>query len=195
TGQGTQWLSIPVRHTGRFGQPVDAVRVADAAWTKKHWASLSQAYAKAPFFESLAPAVREVYEACREEEYLSAVNRRFIALVAGLLGLSARIVSSRDYAVTGDKNERLVELCRRAGAGAYLSGPAARDYLDETLFTEAGIGVAWMDYSGYPEYPQLHGPFVHAVSVLDLLFSVGPDRAKAYMRPLPREGEGRPCSR
>jgi hypothetical protein len=31
-----------------------------------------------------------------------------------------------------------------------------------------------MDYSGYPEYPQLHPPFTHNVTVLDLLFSVGP---------------------
>jgi hypothetical protein len=186
TQQGTQWLTIPVRHTGRFGQPVDAVRLADASWTKKHWASLAQAYARAPFFEALAPAVREAYEACRDEEYLSAVNRRFIRLVADLLDLPARIVSSRDYAVTGDRNERLVELCRRAGADAYLSGPAARDYLDENLFADAGITVSWMDYSNYPEYPQLHGPFVHGVSVLDLLFCVGPAEVSAYMRPVSR---------
>ncbi|NMC47908.1 MAG: WbqC family protein, partial [Desulfovibrio sp.] len=186
TKQGAQWLTIPVRHTGHFGQPVDAVRLADASWIKKHWSSLAQAYAKAPYFEVLAPLVRETYEACRDEEYLSAVNRRFIMMTAGLLGLTARITDSRDYAVAGDRNERLVELCRRAGAGQYLSGPAARDYLDESLFADAGIGLSWMDYSGYPEYPQLHGPFLHAVSVLDLLFCVGPDKARDFMRPLPR---------
>ena len=32
-----------------------------------------------------------------------------------------------------------------------------------------------MNYDGYPEYPQLHGGFEHAVSVLDLLFNTGPD--------------------
>jgi hypothetical protein len=32
-----------------------------------------------------------------------------------------------------------------------------------------------MSYEGYPQYPQLHGPFEPAVSVLDLLFNVGPD--------------------
>ena len=187
TQQGQQWLTIPVRHTGRFGQPIDAVRLVDAAWTKKHWSSLAQAYGRAPFFEALAPAVRNVYEACREEEYLSAVNWRFIRFVADLLGLPARIVSSRDYAVSGDKNERLMELCRRAGADTYLSGPAARDYLDENLFAQVGITVSWMCYSRYPEYPQLHGAFVHGVSVLDLLFCVGPDRAGEYMRPAPRQ--------
>ena len=34
--------------------------------------------------------------------------------------------------------------------------------------------MRYMDYAGYPEYPQLHPPFDHAVSVLDLLFMKGP---------------------
>jgi hypothetical protein len=38
-----------------------------------------------------------------------------------------------------------------------------------------------MSYSGYPEYPQLHGAFEHAVTVLDLLFNTGPE-ARHYLR-------------
>ncbi len=72
-----------------------------------------------------------------------------------------------------DPSARLVEICRSVGANEYLSGPAARDYLDVKLFERAGVRVRWMDYSGYPEYPQLYGPFEHAVSVLDLLFMTG----------------------
>jgi hypothetical protein len=30
-----------------------------------------------------------------------------------------------------------------------------------------------MGYDGYLEYPQLHGGFEHAVSVIDLLFNTG----------------------
>jgi hypothetical protein len=37
-----------------------------------------------------------------------------------------------------------------------------------------------MSYEGYPEYPQLHGGFEHAVSALDLLFNTGPE-AQRYM--------------
>ena len=38
-----------------------------------------------------------------------------------------------------------------------------------------------MDYSGYPEYPQLHPPFEHEVTVLDLLFNTGAD-APRFMK-------------
>ena len=44
-----------------------------------------------------------------------------------------------------------------------------------------GIRVSWFDYSGYPEYPQLWGPFAHEVSVVDLLFNTGRE-APRYMR-------------
>ena len=41
--------------------------------------------------------------------------------------------------------------------------------------------VEWMDSSGYPVYPQLHGPFEAQVSVLDLLFNMGA-KARACMK-------------
>ena len=58
---------------------------------------------------------------------------------------------------------------------APLSGPAARDYIDASRFEEAGVELVYKDYGGYPEYPQPWPPFEHAVTVLDLLFSAGPD--------------------
>ena len=42
------------------------------------------------------------------------------------------------------------------------------------LFADAGIAVEWFNYDGYPEYPQLHGAYESAVSVLDLLLMNGP---------------------
>jgi hypothetical protein len=35
--------------------------------------------------------------------------------------------------------------------------------------------LVYKSYEGYPEYPQRHPPFEHAVSILDLLFNAGPD--------------------
>jgi hypothetical protein len=83
------------------------------------------------------------------------------------------ITRSTDYRPEGARSERLLSLCLQAGATRYLSGPAARAYLDEDLFARHGIEVAWLDYTGYPEYEQLHPPFDHHVSVVDLLVHTG----------------------
>ena len=39
----------------------------------------------------------------------------------------------------------------------------------------AKIKLTYFDYEGYPEYAQLHPPFDHAVSIIDLIVSTGPD--------------------
>jgi hypothetical protein len=41
------------------------------------------------------------------------------------------------------------------------------------MFQQAGITVSYFDYEGFREYPQLHPPFEHAVSVLDVLLHMG----------------------
>ena len=86
-----------------------------------------------------------------------------------------------DYNLIGDKTERLVHLCKQAGATEYLSGPAARAYLNEDLFGREGIAVVYMDYSGYPEYGQLYPPFEPRVSIIDLILNEGPS-ATNYMK-------------
>lgn len=63
----------------------------------------------------------------------------------------------------------------QAGGTEYISGPAARDYIDEAVFAKQGIELTWFNYSGYPSYPQLWGEFTHGVTILDLLFNCGRD--------------------
>lgn len=100
-----------------------------------------------------------------------------------MLGITTKLSWSMDYTVVPGKTERLVSLCEQAGATEYLSGPAARDYIEPELFERAGIRLEFMDYSGYPEYRQLYPPFAHEVSVIDLILSVGAD-AQSFMRPM-----------
>ena len=180
TPQGLKWLTVPVEVKGRYTQRIDETMIADPDWPRAHWQTLAHAYRSATGFEQLAPRLEPLYLEC-EAERLSDVNRRFLGELCELLGIDTKLSWSTDYEPGGAKSERLVGLCVAAGAGEYLSGPAARDYLDEGMFREAGVEVTWFDYSGYPEYPQLHGPFEHRVSVLDLLLNTGSD-ARDYIK-------------
>lgn len=71
------------------------------------------------------------------------------------------------HGIPGVRTERTVAMCRAAGATHYLSRPTAREHLNEAPLTAAGVSLEWMDYAGCPDYPQLWGAFVPAVSVLD----------------------------
>jgi hypothetical protein len=125
--------------------------------------------------------LEQVYRELADEPRLSLINRRLVEIVCDVLSIRTPISWSTDYAAEGGRTERLVALCRAAGATTYLSGPTARAYLDESLFRAAGIELEYMNYGGYREYPQVHPPFDHHVTVLDLLFNVGPD-APRYLK-------------
>lgn len=178
--QGPVWLTIPVSTKGSFGQSILETQVTSRRWREKHWKSICQNYARAAYFAEYKPVFEPLYLA-DDETYLSNINRRFIDAVRAILGIETRLTQSTDYELIDGPTERLVHLCQQAGATEYLTGLAAKDYLDESLFTNAGIKLTWMDYSGYPEYDQLFPPFEHAVSVLDLIFNEGPN-APRYMK-------------
>jgi len=173
TAAGEAWLTVPVRSKSRFEQPIEAVEIAEPGWAEQHWQTIRHAYRRAPCFAEASRLLEPLYAAAAGETRLSVVNRLFLTGIAEALGIATPFVPSNRYASAGRKSERLIDLCLAAGAGIYLSGPAARSYLDEAAFAAAGIAVEWMDYGPYPEYPQLHGPFDHYVSIVDPLVHCG----------------------
>lgn len=171
--RGTEWITVPV------GVDVDRliheVEIKDSTWQGKHWRTIQQHYGKCPHFAQYRPFFEEVYLA-RKWTNLSELNQHLIRSISrDLLGLNTEFRDSREFQASGRKLDRLLDLLIRAGARRYISGPAAKDYIVPEQFEEAGIALVWKDYSGYPEYPQRFPPFEHGVSILDLLFNVGPN--------------------
>ena len=180
TPQGLKWLSIPIDIKGKFFQKVNEARVANNDWSVIHWETIKQSYVHTPYFKDYKDLFENFYMN-NQEEQLSVINARLIEIVNSILGIGTKITWSSDYELVEGRTEKLLSICQQAGADFYLSGPAARDYLDESLAQEMGIKVIWMNYLGYPEYSQLHPPFEHGVSILDLIFNAGP-RAKDFMK-------------
>ncbi|MDD6168814.1 MAG: WbqC family protein [Lachnospiraceae bacterium] len=181
TLNGTQWLTIPVENKGKFFQKINETRVVDNKWVDSHWKSIQCNYARAKYFEEYEDRIKQVYTACKDEEYLSQINYRFILEICSILGIKTKITWSSDYNLVDGKTERLVGLVKEAGGNCYLSGPAAKDYIIEDLFKNEGIQLEWMDYSNYKEYQQISKPFEHGVSILDLIFNEGISATK-YMK-------------
>ena len=180
TPRGRKWLSVPVKVKGRYKQTIRDMEINGTHWTEKHWRALSQNYRDAPHFKEVAAVLERLYLQC-QHTHLSMLNRSFIEAVCAYLGITTKISSSWDYRLIDGKTERLADLCMSAGGTEYISGPAGKNYVDESIFSDRGIKLIWFSYEGYPEYPQLWGEFTHAVTILDLLFNCGND-APRYMK-------------
>lgn len=161
TNQGPQWLTIPVRQE-KLSQTIRNTKVSNPAWGKKHWSSICQNYSKSRYFKEYKDLFEELYLDLKEDS-LSLINYRFITTINSILGINTKILLSGDFTLLDGKTERLVGICKDCKVTEYISGPAAKGYLDESLFKEENIKVSWMDYTNYPEYSQLNLPFDHSV--------------------------------
>ncbi len=179
-GSGTKWLTIPVEGKDKHKKLIKEVKTQGNEWRKIHWNTIKQFYSKAPHFKEYKELFEELY-LNSDEEFLSEINYKFIKTINEILGIDTEIKWSYEFDTITGKNEKLISICKQLDTDVYLSGPAARNYLDENLFAEEGIKVEWMDYSGYPEYPQLYPPFAHDVSIIDLIFNTGKEAIK-YMK-------------
>jgi len=180
THTGVQWLTIPVATKGKFSQSIRETLIVGKDWTLLHWKTIESNYKKSVFYEKIADWLKPAYLEL-EIEALSEINRYLIEKICAYLKIKTKIKNSWEYKIYGNKSERLANICQQAEASCYVSGPAAREYLDNEVFAKKEIQVEWLDYQNYPTYPQLWGAFVHEVSIIDLLFNCG-ENSRQFMK-------------
>ncbi len=180
TSQGVQWLTIPVKLKGKSHHYISDIQISYEKWNIKHWKTIQSNYGKAAFFTDNKEWLSELYNNCTFK-YLSEINFHFLNAIRQKLGITTPLIWSSDLNLSGDRNEKLINICKMLNGTEYISGPSAKGYLDTELFEKHNISVKWMDYSGYPQYNQLYGPFEHGVSILDLILNEG-DRAPNFMK-------------
>ena len=142
-------------------------------WQCKHLNTVRHNYGKAPFFEKYFDPFQEIL--LSKVPFLSELDIALTKLVCSWLGVETHFYKSSELSCGGTKDKKLIKLMKKVGGSHYLSGPAAKSYLQPELWSEAGIALSFITYPDYPTYPQIAKPFEPAVSVLDLMFMVGPD--------------------
>jgi hypothetical protein len=164
-------LSVPTRKAHR--PAIRDVQLApETGWADRHWRSIRHAYAGAPHWDAFAPGLEEIYR--RPWHTLLELDLELIRALCRALGLPTdRFVFSSALASAGAKTDRLLSLLAGLGADEYVSGPAARAYLEPGKFRDAGVRLRWFEYR-HPVYPQLGGEFLPYMSALDVLFNAGP---------------------
>lgn len=163
TPNGLLWLTIPVSKNRHFKQKINETLVSNKLWSINHLKTINRFYPKAVYYKDYKDFFANLYNQVQDEDYLCQINKKFIVEICRILDIETKISWSTDYKYGEGKTERLVDLCQQAGATEYVSGPAAKDYIQTDLFEQAEIKPTWMDYSGYKEYKQLYPPFEHGV--------------------------------
>ena len=178
TQKGLEWLSVPVgKDTNRL---ICEVQIKDHSWQKQHWGKILHNYREAPYFKEYKELFKEIY-LNKTWTNLSELNQYIIKKISiDILGITTKFNDSRNFNLSGKKEERYIPLIKQLGATEYLSGPSAKNYLTQEMLEKDDIQLTWLDYGNYSVYNQKFLPFKHDVSILDLLFNEG-HNAKEYM--------------
>jgi len=186
TAKGSMWLTVPVETRGKYAQLISEVRLSeDPSWRHSHWESLRQCYGRAPEFSKHAPFFESLYG--RPWDRLGPLSEEIIAYVCRAFGIEVPFSKASEFAVKTTSTRRLIDLCRAAGADAYLSGAGGKDYLQEDLFQTAGIALTYQAFE-HPAYAQCFPGFERNLSALDYLFNVPPKEAGEFFRAARRHG-------
>jgi|SRR3989344_1123395 len=148
--EGDLWLTVPV--LGSQNQNIKDVKINNGTpWRKKQKRTLERVYGKAKGKE-LLPVFVSLFD--KNWGYLADLNIAFISLMRELLAIKTLLVVDND--VSGDKENLLINICKKHSAATYVSGGGARAYMTPYYFEKlnaAGVGHEFIDKNLTPLYP------------------------------------------
>lgn len=158
-----------------------AVMADDPKWSRQILDTLRQTYAKAPFRAAVMPIVEEVLLGTGPS--ISVMAESSVRRVCEYVGISPSWATSsmRDYGNRHLKaQERVIDICRREGASAYINPANGRALYSVSDFARAGLDLGFLRPT-LSSYPQRATEFVPGLSILDLLMNVPPEEARRHL--------------
>ena len=169
TPHGLHWMTIPVG--SNKGKSIQEVVLPNGEWRRNHLETIRRNYSKCPYIGDVMELLAPVYED-ESIDNLSKFNQELIMRIAKYLDIETTFRNASEFNILGDRVGKLIAMCDSIGADAYLSGPAAKDYIT-TEFDDIPTKLKWMDYGPYEEYKQRTEPFSHHVSIVDTIAILG----------------------
>ncbi|MDB2476130.1 WbqC family protein [Paracoccaceae bacterium] len=151
-GQKQKWLTIPLNMKGSYKtSKIMDMKVVDQNWVYQHINNLTAAYHGAPYWPQTLDILNEIYTEIKSYSKLTHINHAILSKICIFLEVKCSISCSTDFFTRAEldnfnANDRLIALANSRSASVYISGPSAKNYIEETEFQEHGIAVWFADY-------------------------------------------------
>ena len=157
TTQGVQALTVPVERKEESGKrkenTIKDMRISDHGnWRHLHWNALMSAYGESPFFEYYQDDIRPFFE--KRWDYLFDFNEAIREKMCELLDIQPKVSFSLEFKVYSLEKEK-----------DFREAIRPKHPLPDPDFEPKPY---------YQVYQQKHG-FLPNLSILDLLFNMGPE--------------------
>lgn len=184
TKDGSMWLTIPIKR-GKLGQLLNETQINhQLKWHRKHLAALEMNYKPCYYYEEVIGIYETVFST--RPQRLIDLTMPLIKAFAQYMSIETVFTRSSDLDIkSSDKPEnnkqgRVIELCNLRGADIFYTGPSAQDYIEDDVFTNAGVKPVFQNYI-HPVYEQHFSGFESHMSIIDLLMNYGSDALEILM--------------
>ena len=158
TTQGTQALTVPVERTGS-SLDIKDIRISDHGnWRHLHWNALQSAYGDSPFFMYYEDDLRPFFT--QRWDYLLDFNEAIREKLCELLDIHPTVRYTDAYTATTPD--------------ALASGTIALDFRSSINPKHPASDPDFEPRKYYQVYDAKHG-FLPNLSIIDLLFNIGPE--------------------
>lgn len=173
TDKGLEWLTIPISNSIR--ENINEKYFIDNMWKIRHYKTVYQNYCHAKFFKEYEFLLNYLY-LDNKQKNLSSYNTSAIEFISReILNLKTNFMVFESNKIYKDPSERLIDILLSVNADTYITGPAAKSYINEKLFESNNIDIQYFNYGPYKVYKQKNLDFVDNVSIIDTIFSCGPN--------------------
>lgn len=182
-GSEVSWVTVPVRHPHDAQLPLlsEVKPQLTSRFRTKFLRSLQQTYGASDHFAAVSAGVRDVLE--RDWDSLADLNCELIHHMNSLLNISTEVRRSSAVGSAGRRSTRVADLLERVGATTYLAAGGAEAYMREDgVFPLENVDTLFQRYTPVAYRQSQSADFVSHLSVLDMLFQVGPAEAVAVVR-------------
>ena len=145
--QPDNWLSVPIQRQKLNTNIIDIKICNDINWKKKHYKSIYQTYCKTRYFNQY----KYLLDFC-------------VLKFCKTLHIDTEFYHSEDFDLIGNSSQRLVQLVKELGGTHYVSGPKAKNYIDEELFGD--IKLEYMKYKTKNNFMVLDNIYNNGVDIL-----------------------------
>ena len=175
TTNGVQALTVPVeRHNVQSSmfnvQYIKDIRISDHGnWRHLHWNALQSAYGESPFFDYYQDDIRPFFE--NRWTFLLDFNEEIRERMCELIDIQPEVGYTKAYANHGDSPHDLRDAAI-TGTVPMICG--IRDFREGIRPKHPEPDADFVPKAYYQVYQQKHG-FLANLSILDLLFNMGPE--------------------
>jgi len=171
------WVTAPVSRQGGSRRMLSEILWDDSQpWRAKMARRLEACYRAGRGTSLLTDILGLV---CTGPKALADWNIAANAILAGALDIGTHTLRASALKPTsGEKGQRLIQICRQLQATTYVCGPGSRCYVHDSDFEDQGIRVEWLDY-GYEHVLTLRDGRSVVPTVLDLILTEGVSAARA----------------